>query len=354
MKLTWTTAPLLMREPFRISRSVTTARDAVTVTLRRDQDDAAGHGEVVTSVRQGLSSARIETLLRRIARWADAQPDPRTLLARLPELTDGRGAPLADAPGVLAAVDAAAHDLWGRGTGQPVHALLGEPAFRPTATAYTIGITSPAAAAARARRLAARGFTVLKLKAGSPDPDDDLARLAAVHRAAPGVRILLDPNGAWAPDQAVELLDRMAGFAVEAVEQPIAPGAIDRLAWVAARSPFPVIADEDARTAADIPRLAGAVHGVNVKLAECGGLSAAVRCADLAAAHGLDVMLGCLAASSLGLAPAVHLAARARWVDLDGHLLLVRDPWTGIGGEDGVLRLTGAPGLGVGRRAEAP
>ncbi|MEU8133434.1 dipeptide epimerase [Streptodolium elevatio] len=377
MKLTWTSAPLPMREPFRISRSVTTTRDAFTVTLHHtprsaeraaarrpdsDPDDAvgdhgadgSGHGEVVTSARQGLGPARIDALLRRVARWADARPDLATLLARLPELADGPGAPLADAPGVLAAVDAAAHDLRGRDTGQPVHALLGEPAFRPTPTAYTIGITSPAAAATRARRLAERGFTVLKVKAGSPDPADDLARLAAVHRAAPGARVLLDPNGAWSPDQAVRLLDRMAEFAVEAVEQPVAPGTLDRLAWVAARSPVPVVADEDARTAADIPRLAGVVHGVNLKLAECGGIAAAVRCAELAAAHGLDVMFGCLAASSLGLAPAVHLADRARWIDLDGHLLIARDPWTGIGGEDGVLRLSGAPGLGVRRRAEAP
>lgn len=363
MNLTWTAAPLLLREPFRISRSVTTARDAVTVTLHADSPtpdpaqapnhDRRGHGEVVTSVHQELSSARIDDLLRRVVPWVAARRDPRTLLADLPELADGPDAPLAEAPGVLAAIDAAAHDLWGRDTGQPVHALLGEPAFRPTATAYTIGITTPEAAATRARRLAVRGFTVLKVKAGTPDPADDIARLAAIRRAAPGVRILLDPNGAWSPDQAVRLLDRVPQFAVEAVEQPIAPGAIDRLAWVTARSPVPVIADEDAHAVADIPRLAGAVHGVNIKLAKCGGITAAVRCAELAAVHGLDVMLGCLAASSLGLAPAVHLAARARWVDLDGHLLLARDPWSGIGGEDGVLRLTGAPGLGVEPRAEA-
>lgn len=371
MKLTWSTARLLLREPFRISRSVTTAREAVTVVLESaapasravrgrvpnpnagSPDDHRGHGEVVTSVHQGLGPARIDALLRRIEPWIAAQPDPRTLLDRLPVLAEGPGAPLAGAPGVLAAIDAAGHDLWGCGAGRPVHALLGEPEFQPTATAYTLGITAPDQAASRARRLVARGFEVLKVKAGTPDTEDDLARLAAVRRAAPDARILLDPNGAWSPEQAVRLLDRITQFGVEAVEQPIPPGAIDRLAWVAARSPVPVIADEDAQDAEDIPRLAGAVHGVNIKLAKCGGISAALRCADLAAANGLDVMLGCLAASSLSVAPVVHLTARARWVDLDGHLLLAHDPWTGIGGEDGVLRLSGAPGLGVGRRGEA-
>ena len=83
-------------------------------------------------------------------------------------------------------------------------------------------------------------------------------------------------------------------------------------------------------------RLAGRVHGVNVKLAKCGGVHAALRIAELIEGSGTELMLGCLTASTLGIAPAVHLADRARWIDLDGHLLLADDPWTGIGGADGV------------------
>nr|BFE53224.1 hypothetical protein GCM10017745_66510 [Saccharothrix mutabilis subsp. capreolus] len=95
------------------------------------------------------------------------------------------------------------------------------------------------------------------------------------------------------------------------------------------------------------------MDGVNVKLAKCGGIAKAREIIDTAHQAGLDVMLGCLVASSLGIAPAAHLTGHARWVDLDGHLLLAHDPWRGIGGEDGTLRLTGAPGLGVVPRAEA-
>ncbi|WP_255348972.1 enolase C-terminal domain-like protein [Micromonospora sp. ATCC 39149] len=87
--------------------------------------------------------------------------------------------------------------------------------------------------------------------------------------------------------------------------------------------------------------------GSNVKLAKCGGVAAARRLIDTAAGYGMDVMLGCLVASTLGIAPALHLAGHARWVDLDGHLLLADDPWTGIGGADGTLRTPGGPGLGV-------
>ncbi|ARZ66493.1 muconate cycloisomerase [Streptomyces albireticuli] len=94
------------------------------------------------------------------------------------------------------------------------------------------------------------------------------------------------------------------------------------------------------------------MHGINVKLAKCGGVHAALRIAESLRGSGTALMLGCLTASSLGLAPAVHLADRARWVDLDGHLLLAHDPWEGIGGTDGTVRASDRAGLGVRPRPE--
>ncbi|MFP8942505.1 enolase C-terminal domain-like protein [Streptomyces fenghuangensis] len=108
-------------------------------------------------------------------------------------------------------------------------------------------------------------------------------------------------------------------------------------------APLPLIADEDATGYDDALRLAGRVRGVNVKLAKCGGVHQALRVIDALDGSGTDVMLGCPTASSLGTAPAVHLADRARWADLDGHLLLAHDPWQGIGGADGTVRATGCP-----------
>ena len=110
---------------------------------------------------------------------------------------------------------------------------------------------------------------------------------------------------------------------------------------------MPIIADEDAVGLEDVRRLAGRVQGVNVKLAKCGGVHAALRIAEAIEDSGTALMLGCLTASSLDLAPAVHLADRARWADLDGHLLLAHDPWSGIGGTDGFVRANARPGLGV-------
>lgn len=347
--LDWTSYPLTLRTPLRISRSTMDSRDAVAVRL--SYAGRSGYGEVVTSTYFGLDIARIDAVLRNLADRVSGRQDPYALRADLPALAGEL--PGGSAPGVLAAVDAALLDLTGRLAGVPAYRLVGQVCWAPAPTAYTIGLVPPSQAAASARKLAADGFQILKLKAGASGVDDDVARVAAVRMAVPGMRLLLDPNGAWTPAQAVRVLDALAPFRLEAVEQPIPPGTPDDLAWVSARAGVPVIADEDAATVSDVHALAGAVAGVNVKLAKCGGVREALRVVAAATEHGMDVMLGCLVASSLGIAPAVHLTGLARWVDLDGHLLLADDPWTGIGGHDGVLRLAGAPGLGV-RRAVRP
>ncbi|MFE5758845.1 mandelate racemase/muconate lactonizing enzyme family protein [Streptomyces massasporeus] len=340
MKSTLRTVRLALAEPLRISRSTMAARDAVWLTV--EHDGLRGHGEAVTSVYQGLGT---ETLVRLLTDVDPSRfPDPESALEalRAGQWPDG-DLP----PAVTAAVESALLDLAGQRAGVPVHRLLGAAAPPVAATARTIGITTPARAAARARRLAADGFEIIKVKAGTPDPEDDVERVRVIRDAAPRARLLLDPNGAWSVAQADTLLPRFAALGVEAVEQPLAPGDPDALCALAERAPLPVIADEDAVDLADVRRLAGRVHGVNVKLAKCGGVHAALRIRDAIAGSGTALMLGCLTASTLGLAPAVHLADLARWADLDGHLLLAHDPWTGIGGTDGVVRASDRPGLGI-------
>ncbi|WP_341716455.1 enolase C-terminal domain-like protein [Micromonospora sp. FIMYZ51] len=336
MRLGWRTYPLRLREPLRISRSVMPGRDAVQVDL--SHDGVTGHGEVVTSVYFGLDLAAIVDSLTRLRYRVRGYAEPEALLADLPALA-------AELPtGVLAALDAAVHDLLGRRAGMPVHQWLGRPACSPTPTAYTIGLVAPDHAATTARALARRGFRLIKVKCGdAADP----ARIAAVRAAMPHARLVLDPNGAWTPEQTVRLLDAVRPHGIDAVEQPIPPGTPQLLAWISARTDVPVIADEDAATVAHLDALAGTVAGINIKIAKCGGIHAAQQIAAAASAYGMDLMLGCLVASSLGIAPAVHLTGDARWIDLDGHLLLADDPWTGIGGHDGILRLTDEPGLGV-------
>ncbi|WP_327397858.1 mandelate racemase/muconate lactonizing enzyme family protein [Streptomyces phaeochromogenes] len=352
MKATLRTVRLTLAEPLRISRSTMSARDAVWLTV--EHEGLTGHGEAVTSVYYGLNTTELERQLYEAGLALSRFGDPESAL---------RGRPAGDRPpAVTAAVEAALLDLCGKRSGVPVHRLLDAKRARTTPTppggrgapsartARTIGIVPAERAAAQARSLADSGFTVIKVKAGAPDPEDDLDRIRAIASAAPRARLLLDPNGAWTSTQALQLLPQYAELGVEAVEQPVAPGDPEALARLAQRSPLPLIADEDAVTYEDVRRLAGRVHGMNVKLAKCGGPYAALRIAELIQGSGTELMLGCLTASTLGLAPAVHLADRARWADLDGHLLLADDPWTGIGGADGVVRASDLPGLGVRER----
>ncbi|MGI5346939.1 mandelate racemase/muconate lactonizing enzyme family protein [Streptomyces sp. CA-250714] len=342
MKATQRTVRLELTEPLRISRSTMAARDAVWLTL--EHDGQTGHGEAVTSVYFGLDT---DTLARHIAALGAYAVRFSTPENALEALWAGEPAGQDIPPAVTAAVEAALLDLVGKRADRPVHRLLGAPAAPVAATARTIGITTPLRAAAQARCLAADGFTLLKVKVGAADPQDDVERVRVIRDAAPRARLLIDPNGAWTVPQARALLPRFAQLGVEAAEQPTAPGDPEALCALARRAELPVIADEDAVDLAGVRRLAGRVQGVNVKLAKCGGVQAALRIAELLDGSGTELMLGCLTASSLGLAPAVHLADRARWADLDGHLLLAHDPWTGIGGHDGHVRAGDAPGLGV-------
>ncbi|WP_063732800.1 dipeptide epimerase [Streptomyces sp. RTd22] len=340
MNVSQRTVTLHLAEPLRISRSTMAARDAVW--LRVEQAGQRGHGEAVSSAYYGLDTATLRRLLHEAALELGRFADPESALRALWEEEPGRR-PAA----VTAAVESALLDLCGKRAGVPVHRLVGATAEPFAATARTLGIVPAERAAARARCLADSGFSIIKVKAGAADPEDDMARIRAVRTAAPHARLLLDPNGAWSVTRARELLPICAELGVEAVEQPIAPGDPEALARLAEHAPLPIIADEDAVSYEDVRRLAGRVQGVNVKLAKCGGVHAALRIASLIEGSGTALMLGCLTASTLGIAPAVHLAGHARWTDLDGHLLLAHDPWTGIGGTDGVVRASGRPGLGV-------
>ncbi|MFG3268983.1 dipeptide epimerase [Streptomyces luteogriseus] len=340
MKSILRTVRLALAEPLRISRSTMAARDAVWLTV--EHDGLRGHGEAVTSVYYGLGTETLQRLLSAVDLSRFADPESALEVLRAGQWPGG-DLP----PAVTAAVESALLDLAGKRAGVPVHRLLGAAAPPAAATARTLGITTPARAAAQARHLVANGFEIIKVKAGTPDPEDDIERVRVIRDAAPRARLLLDPNGAWSMAQADALLPRFAALGVEAVEQPLAPGDPDALGALAERAPLPVIADEDAVGLADVRRLAGRVHGVNVKLAKCGGVHAALRIRDAIEGSGTALMLGCLTASTLGLAPAVHLADRARWADLDGHLLLAHDPWAGIGGTDGVVGASDRPGLGI-------
>jgi L-alanine-DL-glutamate epimerase-like enolase superfamily enzyme len=139
------------------------------------------------------------------------------------------------------------------------------------------------------------------------------------------------------------------GVGVQLLEQPLPASDCAGLRRVTEASPLPVIADESVRTAEDVVRLRGCVHGINIKLSKCGGLREALRMIHVARAQGMRIMLGCFIESSLGITAAAHLAPLVDYVDLDGHLLIRGDPFSGVRVSGGRLVLPDRHGLGVER-----
>ena len=241
-----------------------------------------------------------------------------------------------------AALDHALHDLCGKLTGLPVWRLLGFRREGPP-TCWTVWLGDPDDMARRAERAAPR-FRRLKLKLGGRD-GLDIERVRAV-RAVTDLPLQVDVNEYWTVDEALEALPHLAGLGVEYCEQPLPEGDPGG-AQVKAASPIPIYVDEDCHTLADVAACAERAHGINIKLSKSGGIREAIRMAHAARALGLGVMLGCMTESGLGIAAGAQLASLCDFVDLDGNLLLLDDPWPGVELRDGVQLPPDKPGLGV-------
>ncbi len=181
----------------------------------------------------------------------------------------------------------------------------------------------------------------------------------AVRSVARDKRLRVDANCGWSPQEAADRIADITRFDLELIEQPLPAGCLGELKRLRESGPvresgIPIIADEDCVRPADLERLADAVDGVNIKLAKCGGIVEALRMIRRARSLGLKVMLGCMVETSLGVAAAAQIASLADYVDLDGHLLLADDPFTGLELTQGVVRPAPTPGLGVEIRPRPP
>lgn len=244
------------------------------------------------------------------------------------------------------AVSAALHDLAAKRLGVPLWKMWGlDPASAP-ASSFTIAI-APDDATLRARVEGAAQYPILKVKLGT---DRDAAIVRTVRLAAPDKILRVDANAAWTPKHALRMIELCLDYGVEFVEQPLPAHDIEGLRFVRDRSPLPIVADESCIVASDIPKLAGVVDGINIKLSKCGGLREALKMIATARAHGMLVMCGCMIETTLGIAAAAHFAPLLDCADLDGAALLKDDPFTGVSIDGGRIALSNAPGLGVSRR----
>jgi L-alanine-DL-glutamate epimerase-like enolase superfamily enzyme len=190
----------------------------------------------------------------------------------------------------------------------------------------------------------AAGFSVYKIKVGTADDRKIIEGI----RAVTDKPLRADANEGWkSREEALEMITWMAERGVELIEQPLPASQLDDYRWLKERTPIPIFADESLMTTTDIPGLAGAFDGVNVKLMKCGGVQEAVRMAAVARAVGLKLMLGCMIESSLGIAAAAAVSPLFDYADLDGNLLIDNDPFRGLVLDGDRLVLSPKPGLGV-------
>ena len=305
-----------LSRPFRISRGVKIAADVVTVTVR--ENGVEGRGEGVPYPRYGES---VEGVLAQIAAVRGAIESGAGREALLTLVTPGAA---------RNALDCALWDLEAGLAGRSVAALLGAPEPGPIATALTVVIDTPEAMARAAAAIAQAPLIKVKV-----DANDPAAAVCAVRAAAPAAALIVDPNESWDEALLRATMPVLEQCRVAVLEQPIPAG---EDGWLESYDrPVPICADEAVHTVAELPTVAARYDAVNVKLDKAGGLTAALELARAARGRGMKLMSGCMVSSSLGIAPALHVARLVDWADLDGPLWLARDRPGGVAADEGLL-----------------
>lgn len=301
---------------FTISRGAKT--EAVTVVAEVSRDGLTGRGECVPYPRYGETPE---------ATLAAVQAMQQALASGLTR----QALQAAMAPGAARnALDCALIDLEAKAAGLRAWNLLDRPVPGERTTAYTISLGTPEAMAAATAKAAHR--PLLKIKLGG---DGDPERIAAVRKAAPESELVVDANEAWTEANLEANLAACAAVGVTLVEQPLPAGKDEALARI--KRPLAVCADESVHDRSSLAPLRDRYDAVNIKLDKTGGLTEALAMADAAQALGFEIMIGCMVATSLSMAPAMLVTPQARFVDLDGPLLLARDREHGLRYDDSLV-----------------
>ena len=336
MKLSHQTIELKPTHPFVIARGGYAHHRNVIVRIT-DRDGLEGFGEAAPNRYYGESVATVIAALGQFKPLLE-RADPMALEsieAHLNRVLCGNAS-------AKSAVSSALHDLLGKRLGLPVYRIWGLDAATAPQSSFTIAIAENHQLEQRVRE--AREYPILKIKLGT-DRDMEIVRI--IRSAAPEKRLRVDANAAWTAKHAVRMSDFLVEQGVEMLEQPVAANDVGGLRFVRKRSKLPVFADESCLVATDIAKLAGAVDGINIKLAKCGSLREALRMVHTARALDMQVMAGCMIETSLGISAIAQISPLLDSADFDGAALLSSDPFQGTSIAGGAITLSNAPGLGA-------
>lgn len=325
---------LPLRHTFTISRESIDTQPTLVVELQ--DGGVSGFGEATANKYYG---ATIESMTQRLeairpqlaaAKWER----PEELWAQLQPA-------LADDPFSLCAVDQAAHDLWGKRASKPVYEMWGLSTAKIPASNYTIGIDTVPKMLEKLQEFP--DWPIYKIKLGTPN-DIEIVRELRKHTNA---TFRVDANCGWSADQTLEYAPQLKDLGVEFIEQPLPADRWDEIRRVREQVVLPIIADESCIVESDVRRCAGLFHGINIKLVKCGGLTPARRMIAEARQLGLQVMVGCMTESTVGISAIAQLLPLLDYVDMDGAVLLAQDVATGVRVERGICHYPNVPGNGV-------
>jgi L-alanine-DL-glutamate epimerase-like enolase superfamily enzyme len=325
---------LKLRQAWGLSRGTwTTRRNAF---VRIEKDGIVGLGEAAPIARYNETAESAAAFIDKARPVLDRDLAEYAVRRReIEEVGPGEHA-------AKAALDMALLDWAAKRLGTPLWTLLGLDGRARVPTTYSIGIDTVEVMQRKVRE--APDFGVYKIKVGTPDDRKIIEGI----RAVTDKPLRTDANEGWkTKEEALEMIDWMAGQGVELVEQPLPADRLEDQGWLKERSKIPILGDESLIEPSDLPRIAPYFHGVNVKVMKCGGVQAAVRLAGMARALGLKLMLGCMIETSLGISAAAAVAQLFDYADLDGNLLISNDPFRGVATVGDKLVLTDKPGLGV-------
>ena len=306
-----------LKQTFAISRGSKTSAETIRVTL--SENGVTGRGECVPYGRYGETVASVSNQIERARPMLESGIDRQALQTIMP-------------PGAArCAIDCAFWDLEAKRSNLPVWQLAGLPAPKTLPCTMSLSLDTPEKMAVAATQTPA---IWLKLKLG--DKGQDIDRIIAVHEARPDARLIVDGNEGIARSDYGMLIDTAARNGVAFIEQPF--GSDQDAPLLERRSSVPICADESVHTSADIADLSQKYQAVNIKLDKAGGLTEAINMLRQAQQYNLGVMIGCMVAGSLSMAPALLLGAAADVIDLDGPLWLADDIEHGLTYRDGQVR----------------
>jgi L-alanine-DL-glutamate epimerase-like enolase superfamily enzyme len=339
---------LAYKEPFRISAGTTSEANNVVVKITTDYD-VVGWGESSPSRR--VTGETPETVIKTLDRIAPKLIGMCPL--RIEQIVEAMDATVKKNPAAKASVDIALHDILGKTAHKPLFMLLG--GYRTEVlTDLTLSIKSPEAMAKDASNAIEKGFKALKVKVGL-NPHEDIERVKKIREAVGcEVQLRIDANQGWTPGEAINVLNKIAKFDIQFVEQPVPAKKPKDLQAVRKNSPIPVMADESVHSPEDALRMirTQAVDLINIKLMKSGGILEGRKIAEVAESAGIECMIGCMSESPIGIAAGAHLAAGTKniqYADLDSDLML-KDKLVNKGGpglSNSMRTFSKANGLGV-------